>query len=32
MLIAQATVEGLALVTTESKIARHASTGLRVIA
>ena len=31
MLIAQATVEGLALVTTDSKIARYASKGLRVI-
>jgi PIN domain nuclease of toxin-antitoxin system len=31
MLIAQATVEGLALVTTDGKIARYASKGLRVI-
>jgi len=31
MLIAQAAVEGLALVTTDSKIARYASKGLRVI-
>jgi PIN domain nuclease of toxin-antitoxin system len=31
MLIAQATVEGLALVTTDAKIARYASKGLRVM-
>jgi PIN domain nuclease of toxin-antitoxin system len=31
MLIAQATVEGLALVTTDGEIARYASKGLRVV-
>lgn len=31
MLIAQATVEGLALVTADSEIARYASPGLRVV-
>jgi PIN domain nuclease of toxin-antitoxin system len=31
MLIAQATAEGLALVTADGEIARHASKGLRVV-